>query len=96
MSENPPDALVHTLRERGARYVVGTEGHPVAVLLTLEEYGRYLDLLDDEADSQDVELVARLAQATVRPTHEERQPFRDYLRQYETPGFPCLKVHSGV
>ena len=83
MSENPPDDLVHTLRERGARYVVGTEGHPVAVLLTLEEYDHYLDLLDDEADSQDAELAVRLAQAAVRPTHEERQPFRDYLHQRE-------------
>jgi len=52
MSENPSDDLVHTLRERGARYIVGTEGHPVAVILTLEEYDHYLDLLDDEADSQ--------------------------------------------
>ena len=84
MSENPSDDLVHTLRERGARYVVGTEGHPVAVLLTLEEYDHYLDLLDDEADSQDPELAARLAQAAVRPTRKERQSFRDYLRQRET------------
>ncbi len=84
MSENPFDALVHTLRERGTWYVVGTEGHPVAVLLTLEEYDHYLDLLDDEADSQDTELAARLAQAAVRPTREERQSFRDYLRQRET------------
>jgi len=77
----PQDDLVHTLREHGARYVIGTEGHPVAVLLTLEEYDHYLDLLDDEADSQDDELAARLAQAAVRPTREERQSFRDYLRQ---------------
>jgi len=69
MSENPSDNLVHTLRELGARYVVGTEGHPVAVLLTLEEYDHYLDLLDDEADSQDNELAARLAQAAARPTN---------------------------
>ena len=83
MSENPPDNLTNTLRERGARYIVGTEGHPVAVLLTLEEYDHYLDLLDDEADSQDTELEARLAQAAVRPTHEERELFRDYLHQRE-------------
>ena len=83
MSENQSDVLVHTLRECGARYVVGTEGHPVAILLTLEEYDHYLDLLDDEADSQDAELEVRLAQAAVRPTHpthNERQSFRDYLR----------------
>ena len=41
--------------------VVGTQGRPVAVLLTLEEYERYLDLLDDEAGSQDADLAARLA-----------------------------------
>ena len=81
MSKDPSDDLVRTLRERGARYVVGTEGHPVAVLLTLEEYEHYLDLLDDEADSQDTELAARLAQAAVRPTRKERQSFRDYLDQ---------------
>jgi len=84
MSEKPSDDLVHTLRERGARYVVGTEGHPAAVLLTLEEYEHYLDLLDDEADSQDDGLAARLAQAAAQPIREERQSFRDYLRQRET------------
>jgi PHD/YefM family antitoxin component YafN of YafNO toxin-antitoxin module len=83
MSENLSEDLVHTLRERGARYVIGTEGHPVAVLLTLKEYDHYLDLLDDEADSQDDELAARLAQAAAQPTREERQSFRDYLRQRE-------------
>jgi PHD/YefM family antitoxin component YafN of YafNO toxin-antitoxin module len=85
MNENPSDALIHTLRERGARYVVSTEGHPVAVLLTLEEYDHYLDLLDDEADSQSAELAARLTQAATRPAHEERQAFRDYVRQRKTP-----------
>ena len=73
MSENPSDPLAHTLRERGARYVVGTEGHPVAVLLTLEEYDHYLDLLDDEADSQDEELAERLEQAAARPSDGERE-----------------------
>ena len=85
MSKDSSDNLVRTLRERGARYVVGTEGHPVAVLLTLEEYEHYLDLLDDEADSQDTELAARLAQAAVRPTRKERQSFRDYLDQRKAP-----------
>jgi len=83
MSEKPSEDLVHTLREHGARYVIGKKGHPVAVLLTLEEYDHYLDLLDDEADSQDDELAARLAQAAAGPTREERQSFRDYLRQRE-------------
>jgi hypothetical protein len=31
-------------------------------------YEHYLDLLDDEADSQDTELAARLAQASSQPT----------------------------
>lgn len=89
MNEKPSDALVHTLRERGAHYVVGTEGRPVAVLLTLEEYEHYLDLLDDEADSQDAELAARLAQAAARPTDEERTSFRDYLSRRQ-------KAHAEV
>jgi PHD/YefM family antitoxin component YafN of YafNO toxin-antitoxin module len=61
-----------TLREQTAQYVVGTQGRPVAVLLTLEEYGHYLDLLDDEADSQDAQLTARLAQASKRPARKHR------------------------
>ena len=85
MSENPFDDLAHALRERGAHYIVGAEGQPVAILLTLEEYEHYLDLLDDEADSQDVELAARLAQATVRPTGEARTSFRNYLTQRQKP-----------
>ena len=83
MGEDSHSDVLGTLREHGARYVVGTEGRPVAVLLTLEEYDHYLDLLDDEADSQDDELAARLVQSA-RPTREERQSFRDYLRQRET------------
>jgi PHD/YefM family antitoxin component YafN of YafNO toxin-antitoxin module len=85
VSEKPTDDFVHTLRERGAHYVVGTEGRPVAVLLALEEYEHYLDLLDDEADSQDTELATRLAQAAARPTDEKRQSFRDYLSQRQGP-----------
>ena len=83
MSESPSDDLVHTLREQGARYVVGGEGQPVAVLLSIDEYDHYLDLLDDEADSQDDELAARLTQAAVRPKTGERLSFRDYLNQRE-------------
>ncbi len=81
MSERPSDDLAHTLRERGAHYVVGAEGQPIAVLLTLEEYEHYLDLLDDEADSQDTELATRLAQAAARPAGEERVSLREYLSQ---------------
>ena len=84
MSENRHDDLVDALREHEARYVIGSKGHPIAVLLTLDEYDHYLDLLDDEADSQDDELTARLGQVAARSTCEERQSFRDYLRQRET------------
>ena len=83
MSENVPNDLIHTLRERGAHYVVNAQGQPFAVLLTLEEYEHYLDLIDDEADSQDAELAARLNEAASGPTGGERQAFRDYLRQRE-------------
>ena len=72
-----------TLREPTAQYVVGTQGRPVAVLLTLEEYSHHLDLLDDEADSQNARLTARLAQASKRPARKQRVPFRDYVRQRE-------------
>lgn len=85
MNENPSEDIGHTLREQGARYVIDTKGHPVAVLLTLEEYDHYLDVMDDEADGQDDELGARLAQAAARPTHEERLAFGDYLRLATTP-----------
>jgi PHD/YefM family antitoxin component YafN of YafNO toxin-antitoxin module len=78
--EPSKDALVRTLREQNTRYVVDTQGQAVAVLLTLEEYEHLFDLLDDEADSQDEELAARLVQASVQPTGGERQAFRDYLR----------------
>jgi len=79
MTEKASNDLVHILRGRGTHYVVGVEGQPVAVLLTLEEYEHYLDLLDDEADSQDAELAARMAQANTRPTDAKRLSFRDYL-----------------
>lgn len=69
------------LRERDVRYVVDTEGQPIAVLLTIEEYEHYLDLLEDEIDIQDDELAERLAQAAAQSTGDERQNFHDYLRQ---------------
>jgi PHD/YefM family antitoxin component YafN of YafNO toxin-antitoxin module len=85
MSGKSSDDFVHTIREQGARYVVGDQGRPVAVLLTLKEYEHYLDLLDDEVDSRDKELSTRLSQAAVQPARKRRQSFRDYLRQRETP-----------
>jgi PHD/YefM family antitoxin component YafN of YafNO toxin-antitoxin module len=82
-AENTPNNIDRILREHGVRYVTSAEGQPVAVLLSLEEYEHYLDLLDDEADSQDAELAARLAEAATRPT-EERLSFQDYLHQRDT------------
>ena len=79
MSEN----WSHILRDRNARYVVDKQGQPIAILLTIEEYEHYLDLLDDEMDRQDDELTARLTQAASQPTGSQRQAFRDYLCQRE-------------
>jgi PHD/YefM family antitoxin component YafN of YafNO toxin-antitoxin module len=81
MSEQPSTELARVLRERGVHYVVGTGGQPVGVLLALDEYEHYLDLLDDEADSQDPELARRLTQAAGQPVEEARVDFRAYLRQ---------------
>lgn len=80
-----PDTLEQTLRESGARYVVGAQGQPVAVLLSIDEYEHYLDLLDDEVDSRDNKVALRLAQAADRDSGGERQAFRDYLHNRETP-----------
>ena len=54
----------------------------------IDEYEHYLDLLDDEADSQDEELAQRLLQAATREKGAERQGFRDYLRERETRDAP--------
>ena len=53
MSKDPTDNLPRTVRETGAQYVVNADGQRIAVLLPIQEYEHYLDLLDDEADSQD-------------------------------------------
>ena len=81
MSNREPDAVSKMLSEQGGRYVVDSLNRPVAVLLTLEEYEHYLDLLDDEEDSQDKELQARLTLATAPQADAERLSLRDYLRQ---------------
>jgi hypothetical protein len=81
MSDSQVDDLTRMLRERKARYFVGAQGEPVAVLLTLEEYQHYLDLLDDEADSEDPQLKARLQQAA-DPTSGERERFEEYLSRW--------------
>lgn len=50
-------------------------------MLSLAEYDHYLDLLEDEADSQDETLALRLAQAEAGFDTGERQSFREYLAQ---------------
>ena len=87
MAESP-NTLDRALREQGARYVVDAQGQPVAVLLTVEEYDHYLDLLDDEADSQDKELALRLVRAATQENSDERQTFHDYLRERESSDGP--------
>jgi hypothetical protein len=76
-----PEAMARTLREQGGRYVVDAQSRPVAVLLTLEEYAHYLDLLDDQEDSQDKDLSGRLALAAVPQTGAARRSLGEYLRQ---------------
>jgi len=66
------------LREQGVQYVVDTAGQPVAVLLAVEEYEHYLDLMEDEADSQDAELAQRLT-AAAQSSRGERLSFREYM-----------------
>lgn len=80
MSHESGGKRAHTLRKSGARYVVDAECRPVAVLLTLEEYEHYLDLLDDEEDSQDPEIATRLSQAA-EGTSVERCSFDEYLQR---------------
>lgn len=80
MSHDSRDQDVDAMHERGARYVVDAECRPVAVLLTLEEYGHYLDLLDDEEDSQDPDIAARLSEATA-DTSAERCSLDEYFQR---------------
>ncbi len=81
MSQNKSDEFTVILREQGVQYVVDTAGQPVAVLLAVEEYEHYLDLMEDEADNQDAELAARLSAAA--QSEEERLPFRAYIAERE-------------
>ncbi len=85
MDDRQEDDLLDTLREQQARYIVGSEGRPVAVLLSIQEYEHYLDLLDDEADSHDPEIALRLDQAASSTVEGERAVFRDYLERRRSP-----------
>jgi hypothetical protein len=80
MIDNQVDDLTRMLRECNERYVDGAQGGPVAVLLTLEEYQHYLDLLDDEADSKDSQLKARLQQVA------DPQVEREWALRNTSPG----------
>jgi hypothetical protein len=63
------------------QFVVTPDGQHIAALLPIETYNHYLELLEDEADSQNAELATRLEQAAKQPVDTERQSFRDYLHQ---------------
>ncbi len=78
MNNTSSDTIGKVLRERGARYVVDTQNQPVAVLLTIEEYEHYLDLLNDEYDCQDEEIKARLVKAA-DPSSTPRSSLSAYL-----------------
>ncbi len=80
MTKKSSERRADALREEGVHYVVDAKGEPLAVLLTLQEYEHYLDLLADEADSGDIELATRLMQAR-KGERSERMGFREYLRQ---------------
>jgi len=86
MAKSPAKRSARALREQGARYVVTAQGQPVGVLLTLEDYARYLDLLDDEADSQDSELAARLDRAATPSRRQKRLAFQEYASRREASG----------
>ena len=47
MNQDKPD-IPKILRERSVRYIVNAEQQPTAVLLSLQEYEHYLDLLAAE------------------------------------------------
>lgn len=63
------------------QFIVTPDGQRVAAVLPIEVYHHYLELLEDEADSQDTELATRLEQAANPSSPSEGQSFRDYLRQ---------------
>jgi len=69
MAKSPAKRSARALREQGARYVVTAQGQPVGVLLTLEDYARFLDLLDDEAEPAEALKVA--VQEDFRAEHRQ-------------------------
>jgi hypothetical protein len=55
MSEDRIDNSSRTVRETVAQYVVNEDGQRLAVLLPIEEYERYLDLLAEKAAGEAAE-----------------------------------------
>ena len=55
MSEDRTGKPMHTVCEGGVHYVVNADGRKLGVLMPLEEYERYLDLLGDEQTSSQPE-----------------------------------------
>lgn len=53
MSIDPINDELRTVRETGVQYVVNAEGKKLGVLLSLEEYERYLRLLKSKAEDRD-------------------------------------------
>ena len=78
MDEKSAENQSDKLRESSPRYVVDASGEPIAVLLSIDEYEHYLDLLDDEEDSADREIIARLQQAASQGENEGID-FQQYL-----------------
>jgi len=103
MNENPSNEFTRTSDERGtplafrnghsdgARYIVGIEGYPGAVILTVEEYNHYLDLLGGEMINQAAILTARLMQTAAQFVREDQQSVGEQLLQR---GMPGLSYHE--
>ncbi len=81
MSQNQTPNQLIVEPESAVQFVVTPDGQRIAALLPIEIYNHYLELLEDEADSQNAELATRLEQAAKQPVDTERQSFRDYLHQ---------------
>lgn len=79
MDKRDEDTIIKAVCERGGQYVVDAQQRLVGVLISWEEYEHYLDLLDDEEDSQDGELAERLTRAASSSAPGERPSLRDYL-----------------
>ncbi len=78
MKKKPAENQSSQFRETSQRYVIDASGEPVAVLLSIDDYEHYLDLLDDEEDSADPEIKERLQQAALQG-EKDGIDFQKYL-----------------